>query len=70
MTLTDEETYGLRYAAGYIPRMLKKKLMKSLKRSLLLCLWDLLDEGDEKTADSADSAAWVEAGSKLSIGVD
>ncbi len=61
MTLTDEETYGLRYAAGYIPRLLKKKLMKSrhpLKRSLLLCLWDLLDEGDEKTADSA---AWVEA---------
>ena len=58
--LTLEETFGLRYAAGYIPRSLRKKITKSkhpLKSDLLLCLFDLLDEGDD--ADH-DSKRWVE----------
>ena len=59
--LTLEETFGLRYAAGYIPRSLRKKITKSkhpLKSDLLLCLFDLLDEGDD--ADH-DSKRWVES---------
>ena len=47
--LTNEETNALRYAAGYVPRALKKALSKSahpLKKDLQLCLLDLLDDGD------------------------
>lgn len=50
--LTYEETNALRYAAGYVPRALRKKLSKSthpLKDDLQLCLLDLLDDGDEDT---------------------
>ena len=50
--LTYEETNALRYAAGYIPQVLKKKLSKSfhsLKEDVQLCLFDLLDDGDEET---------------------
>ena len=57
--LTEEEMYGLRYAAGYIPRSLKKKLPKSthpLKNDLQLCIFDLLDEGDESEHESKN---WV-----------
>ena len=59
--LTLEETFGLRYTAGNIPRSLRKKITKSkhpLKNDLLLCLFDLLDEGDD--ADH-DSKRWVES---------
>ena len=59
--LTLEETFGLRYAAGYIPRSLRKKLTKSkhpLKNDLLLCLFDLLDEGDD---NDHESKRWVES---------
>ena len=58
-TLTYEETNALYYAAGYVPRALKKKLMKSahpLKEDLQLCLLDLLDDGDEDANESKD---WV-----------
>ena len=58
--LTTEETLGLRYSAGYIPRVLKKKLTKSshpLKDHLQLCLFDLLDEGDDSVSASS---AWVD----------
>ncbi len=58
--LTSEEIYGLRYAAGYIPRALRKKLPKSthpLKNDMLLCIFDLLDEGSESEHESQ---KWVE----------
>ena len=60
--LTLKETSGLKYAAtgcSYIPRSLQKKLTKSkhpLKNYLLLCLFDLLDEGED--ADH-ESKRWV-----------
>ena len=57
--LTYEERNALQYAAGYVPRALKKKLNKSahpLKEDLQLCLLDLLDDGDE---DSYESQDWV-----------
>ena len=60
LCLTFEETNGLRYAAGYVPRALRKKLLKSahpLKSELLLCILDLLDDGDE---DHDDSCKWVD----------
>lgn len=55
--LTYEETNAVRYAAGYIPRALQKKLPKSthpLKEDLQLCLLDLLDDGDEDDDASTD----------------
>lgn len=54
------ELNALRYAAGYVPRNLQKKLRKSLnplRRQLQICLWDLLDDEDEGgTADE-----WIKA---------
>ena len=49
----------IRYAAGYVPRALKHKLLKSthpLKDDLQLCLYDLLNDGDEDVNESGD---WV-----------
>ena len=46
-TLSYEEENALRYAAGYIPRALRRKLVRSshdLKEELILCL--LVDEED------------------------
>ena len=60
-TITRQEMNALRYAAGYVPRALCKKLKKSanpLKDQLLLCLLDLLDEGDESHAHCQE---WVDA---------
>ncbi len=59
-SLTFEEMSGLRYAAGFVPRALRKKLRKSrhpLKGELLLCILDLLDDGDE---EHDDSCKWVD----------
>ena len=59
--LTCEETYGLRYAAGYVPRSLKKRLSKStnpLKHELLLCLESLLITDQEDIMD--DSKQWID----------
>ena len=50
-SIMTQELNALRYAAGYIPRALLKKLKKSahpLKDELQLCLLDLLDDGDKK----------------------
>lgn len=58
--LTHEEMNALRYVAGYIPRAVKKNLLKSrhpLKKALLLCLYDLLDDGDE---EHDDSCQWID----------
>ena len=49
-TISHQEMNTLRYAAGYVPRALRKKLKKSAnpcKDQLLLCLYDLVDDGDE-----------------------
>lgn len=59
--LTYRETNALRYASGYIPRLLRKKLKKSthkLKEDLKLCIFDLLDDGDENMDSSKD---WIKA---------
>ena len=58
-SLTHAETCALRYAAGCVPRMLKKKLKKSthpLREDILLCLLDLLDDGDE----NGESTKWIQ----------
>lgn len=58
--LTYEEANGLRYAAGFVPRAIKKELAKSahpLKGDIRLCILDLLDDGDEETNSTKD---WVE----------
>ena len=58
--LTHAETCALRYAAGSVPRILKKKLKKSthpLKEDIQLCLLDLLDDGDEEGGESNE---WIE----------
>ena len=60
-TLTYEERNGLRYAAGYVPRSLKKKLAKSAnphKKDLMLCLPNLLDQEEDVDDDSSD---WIDA---------
>jgi len=52
---------ALRYAAGYIPRHLKKRLTKSahpLKNELTLCLLDPLQDEEDNIFHSAD---WVNA---------
>ena len=44
------ELNAVRCAAGWVARALRKKLVKSayLKRGdLQICLWDILDDGDE-----------------------
>lgn len=59
-TISHQEANALRYAAGYVPRAVGKKLKKSTdpqKARLWLCLLDLLDDGDEEHTDSED---WVE----------
>ena len=59
-SLTYEEANALRYAAGYVPRALHKKLQRSahpLRVELQLCLSDLVGEED----DDDDSQDWVRA---------
>lgn len=63
--LTYEEINALRYAAGYIPRALKKKLSKSrhpLKEDIQLCILDLLDDGDEDDNESQDWLQLIDRG--------
>ena len=57
--LTYEETNALRYVDGFIPRMLRKRLSKSthpLREDIILCIHDLLDDGDEQNDETQD---WV-----------
>ena len=60
-SITDQEVKALRYAAGYVPRAIRHKLqtqnMRPLKEQLLLCMYDLLDDGDE---ESVPSAEWID----------
>lgn len=59
--LTYKDTNALRYLAGYIPRMLRKRLCTSthpLREDILLCIYDLLDDGDENYDPSQD---WIQA---------
>lgn len=55
-SLTYEEVNALRYAAGYVPRALRKKLEHGshpLKEELILCLYDMTeDDGQENTSQS------------------
>ena len=60
-SLNFEETNAIRYAAGWVVSALKKKLLTSVhpqKSALQLCLWDLLDDGDE---DEHESNQWMKA---------
>ena len=59
--LTYEERNGLRYAAGYVPRSLKKKLYRSShqhKEVLISLLRNLLDERNDDFDD--DSTNWID----------
>lgn len=64
-TISHQEANALRYAAGYVPRALSKKLRKSanpLKDQLLLCLLDLLDDGDEVHMDTEEWLDLIDRG--------
>ena len=58
--ITADEVNAIRYAAGYVPKALQKKLLRSahpLKQQLLLCLYDLINDGE----DEADTTCeWME----------
>ena len=63
--ISRQEANALRYAAGYVPRALCKKLRKSanpLKEQLLLCLLDLLDDGDEVHSDTEEWLDLIDRG--------
>ena len=60
-TLSYEELNGLRYAAGYVPRAIRKKVTKSghpVREDLLMCLSQLEETDDVVTDDSQD---WINA---------
>ena len=64
-SITVHEMNALRYAAGYIPRALQKKLQKSahpLKEELQLCMLDLLDDGDEENGTADDWLNLIDRG--------
>ena len=59
--LTYEESNALRYAAGYVPRALRKRLEKGshpLKEELILCLEDVC-EGNDGDFDHDSSSDWT-----------
>ena len=52
--LTYAETNAIRYAAGYVPRALNKRISRSNnanKVDLMLCLDDLLEDESEESTD-------------------
>ena len=63
MNLTYEELNGIRYAAGFVPRAIKKKLQKKkksdnpLNKDCILCLDELIS-GDAD-AGGLSSSDWV-----------
>lgn len=64
-SITTQEMNTLRYAAGYIPRALQKKLKKSahpLKDELQLCLLDLLNDGEEVEGTAEERLNLVDRG--------
>lgn len=63
--LNYRETNALRYVSGYIPRLLRKRLQKSthkLREDLKLCIFDLLDDGDEVEDSSKDWLKSIDRG--------
>ena len=71
--MTYEERNGLRYAAGYVPRSLKKKLTKSAhphKKDLLLCLPNLLSQEEDLDDDSSDWIGAIDRGGLTKVSND
>ena len=62
-SITEQELNALRYAAGYIPRALSKKLKSAhpLKDGMQLCLLDLLNDGDEQKGAAKEWINLIEA---------
>ena len=68
--LSYEEQNALRYAAGYIPRALRKRLERSghpLKEELILCLLDLTDDDDCGTSESEEWIRLVDRGGRKHV---
>ncbi len=62
--LTYEENNALRYAAGYVPRNLMSKVRNSglsNKKSLSLCLMDIIEDDSGIGDDGDDSQDWIKA---------
>ena len=60
-----EEENALRYASGYIPRALRRKLERSshhLKVELILCLLDLTEDQEELSDRSEDWTSLIDRG--------
>ena len=63
--LSYEDKNAVRYAAGYVPRALAKKLRKSahpLKEELTLCLFELVDDADDSHDESQDWVNMIDRG--------
>ena len=72
LELSDEEIQALRYTAGYIPRSLKKKILKSSRdpeqqQDLVLCLDDLLSDGTEEPSESEEWLTALNRGGLLCV---
>ena len=68
--LTYEELNGLRYAAGYVPRALMKKISRSKdsnRTDILQCLCDLSSDGSEPDNSSSDWINMVNRGGLMCI---
>lgn len=61
--LNYEEWHVLRYVAGYVPRVLQKKLEWSSHKykEMILCLMEMVEEEESATDDSAE---WCKAGDR------
>ena len=72
-TLSYEELNGLRYAAGYVPRAIRKKVTKSghpLRKDLLVCISQLEETDDVVTDDSQDWINAIDRGGLIHINND
>eukprot|EP00731_Ephydatia_muelleri_P024203 Em0016g474a len=68
--LTYEEMNALRYTAGYVPRAVKKKLLRSSlhnKKDLELCLDDLISDGEETPNHTSDWLASINRGGLITV---
>ena len=66
----NEELNGLRYAAGYVPRALMKKISRSKdsnRTDILQCLSDLSSDGSEPDNSSSDWINLVNCGGLMCI---
>ena len=67
---TYEEMNALLYTAGYVPRALKKKLLRSSlhnKKDLELCLDDLISDGEETLNYTSDWLASINRGGLIRV---